>query len=43
MRARAAEAILTTAAPWNYLPIDGLADYDKAVQGLVFGADIRGS
>ena len=23
----------------NYLPIDGLAVYDKAVQGLVFGAD----
>ena len=23
----------------GYLPIDGIADYDKAVQGLVFGAD----
>ncbi|MDE1928308.1 MAG: aspartate/tyrosine/aromatic aminotransferase, partial [Burkholderiales bacterium] len=23
----------------NYLPIDGIAAYDKAVQGLVFGAD----
>ncbi len=26
-------------APRNYLPIDGLAAYDKAVQTLVFGAD----
>lgn len=26
-------------APWPYLPIDGLAAYDKAVQALVFGAD----
>jgi len=25
--------------PWPYLPIDGLAAYDKAVQVLVFGAD----
>jgi len=25
--------------PWPYLPIDGLAAYDKAVQALVFGAD----
>jgi aromatic-amino-acid transaminase len=25
--------------PRNYLPIDGLAAYDKAVQSLVFGAD----
>lgn len=23
----------------GYLPIDGIADYDRAVQGLVFGAD----
>src|SRR3989442_4248589 len=23
----------------GYLPIDGIAAYDKAVQGLVFGAD----
>ena len=23
----------------NYLPIDGIAAYDRAVQGLVFGAD----
>ena len=26
-------------APRTYLPIDGLAAYDKAVQELVFGAD----
>ena len=26
-------------APRTYLPIDGLATYDKAVQELVFGAD----
>ena len=25
--------------PRSYLPIDGIAAYDKAVQGLVFGAD----
>ena len=25
--------------PWPYLPIDGIAAYDKAVQALVFGAD----
>jgi len=25
--------------PWPYLPIDGLAAYDNAVQALVFGAD----
>ncbi len=36
---RADRAILDDPAPWNYLPIDGLAAYDKAVQGLVFGAD----
>jgi aromatic-amino-acid transaminase len=27
------------AAPRNYLPIDGLAAYDKSVQALLFGAD----
>jgi aromatic-amino-acid transaminase len=27
------------AKPRGYLPIDGIAAYDKAVQGLVFGAD----
>ncbi|HEY5899317.1 MAG TPA: amino acid aminotransferase, partial [Burkholderiales bacterium] len=28
-----------TAAPWSYLPIDGLAAYDRAVQTLVFGSE----
>jgi aromatic-amino-acid transaminase len=37
---RQAEALLMEqAAPRTYLPIDGLAAYDKAVQELVFGAD----
>jgi len=36
---RADQAILENPAPWGYLPIDGLAAYDKAVQALVFGAD----
>jgi aromatic-amino-acid transaminase len=37
---KAAEQQLTDAAkPRGYLPIDGIAAYDKAVQGLVFGAD----
>ena len=37
---RKAEAILIEqAAPRTYLPIEGLAAYDKAVQELVFGAD----
>ncbi|MES2148753.1 MAG: amino acid aminotransferase [Pseudomonadota bacterium] len=37
---RQAEAILMeTPAPRTYLPIEGLAAYDKAVQELVFGAD----
>jgi len=36
----AAEKLLVAAAkPRGYLPIDGLAAYDKAVQGLVFGED----
>jgi aromatic-amino-acid transaminase len=35
-----AEALLIAApAPRTYLPIEGLATYDKAVQELVFGAD----
>ena len=35
-----AEALMMQkAAPRTYLPIDGLAAYDKAVQELVFGAD----
>lgn len=37
---RQAEAqLLEKAAPRTYLPIDGLAAYDKAVQDLVFGAE----
>eukprot|EP01037_Dinobryon_pediforme_P046541 gene46541-59914_t len=37
---RTAEAELAAKlAPRTYLPIDGLAAYDKAVQELVFGAD----
>jgi len=36
----AAEQQMTEAAkPRGYLPIDGIAVYDQAVQGLVFGAD----
>jgi aromatic-amino-acid transaminase len=36
----AAEQQITEAAkPRGYLPIDGIAAYDQAVQGLVFGAD----
>jgi aromatic-amino-acid transaminase len=37
--AAAEKALLETAKPKGYLPIDGIAVYDKAVQGLVFGAD----
>ena len=37
---RKAEAqLMEKAAPRTYLPIEGLASYDKAVQDLVFGAD----
>jgi aromatic-amino-acid transaminase len=37
---QAAEQQITDAAkPRGYLPIDGIAAYDKAVQRLVFGAD----
>jgi len=39
---RRAETMLVAAAtPHTYLPIDGLAAYDKAVQELVFGADSK--
>jgi len=31
--------LLAAPKPHGYLPIDGIAAYDKAVQGLVFGAD----
>ena len=36
---RAERQLADQPVPRNYLPIDGLAVYDKAVQGLVFGAD----
>ena len=36
---RAEREMAEKAAPRAYLPIDGLAAYDKAVQTLVFGAD----
>jgi len=37
---RKAEAqLMEKLSPRTYLPIDGLASYDKAVQDLVFGAD----
>ncbi|MBI1396931.1 MAG: aminotransferase class I/II-fold pyridoxal phosphate-dependent enzyme [Betaproteobacteria bacterium] len=35
---RAERALVEAAQPRAYLPIDGLASYDKAVQNLVFGA-----
>jgi aromatic-amino-acid transaminase len=39
---RKAEAqLMEKATPRGYLPIDGLAAYDKAVQELVFGADSK--
>jgi aromatic-amino-acid transaminase len=31
--------LLAQAAPHSYLPIDGLATYDRAVQALLFGAE----
>jgi len=36
---RAERALVEQPAARNYLPIDGLAAYDKTVQSLVFGAD----
>ena len=36
---RAEQELVQQPVARNYLPIDGLAAYDKAVQGLVFGAD----
>jgi aromatic-amino-acid transaminase len=36
---RAEQILVEQAAPRSYLPIDGLADYDRAVQSLVFGAE----
>jgi aromatic-amino-acid transaminase len=37
--AQAEKQMMETPAARGYLPIDGIAAYDKAVQGLVFGAD----
>ncbi|MEI8264374.1 MAG: amino acid aminotransferase [Betaproteobacteria bacterium] len=37
--AQAEQQLVTAGKPRGYLPIDGLAAYDKAVQGLVFGAE----
>src|SRR4051812_33431337 len=36
---KAEKILMEQPAPRTYLPIDGLAAYDKAVQELVFGAD----
>jgi aromatic-amino-acid transaminase len=36
---QAEETLMAAPAPRTYLPIEGLAAYDKAVQELVFGAD----
>lgn len=38
---RAEALLLATVTPRTYLPIDGLAAYDQAVQELVFGADSK--
>ncbi|ARN20093.1 amino acid aminotransferase [Piscinibacter gummiphilus] len=35
----AEKQLVDAAKPRGYLPIDGIAAYDKAVQGLVFGTD----
>jgi aromatic-amino-acid transaminase len=37
--ATAEKLIFETLKPHGYLPIDGIAAYDKAVQGLVFGSE----
>ena len=36
---RAEQAMADAAAPRGYLPIDGIAAYDKAAQSLVFGPE----
>lgn len=36
--AQAEQQLVSAGKPRGYLPIDGIAAYDKAVQGLVFGA-----
>jgi aromatic-amino-acid transaminase len=38
---RAEQQMTAAAPPRGYLPIDGIAAYDKAVQALVFGPDSR--
>ncbi|HXC39819.1 MAG TPA: amino acid aminotransferase [Burkholderiales bacterium] len=38
---RAEQQLAAASAPRGYLPIDGIAAYDKAVQSLVFGADSK--
>ena len=38
---RAEQKLAESASPRNYLPIDGLQAYDRAVQPLVFGAESR--
>jgi aromatic-amino-acid transaminase len=37
--AEAEKRMMASPAPRGYLPIDGIAAYDKAVQGLVFGSE----
>jgi aromatic-amino-acid transaminase len=37
--AEAEKRLMEVPSPRGYLPIDGIALYDRAVQGLVFGAD----
>ena len=37
--AEAEKQMVEAPKPRGYLPIDGIAAYDRAVQGLVFGAD----
>src|SRR5437763_714382 len=37
--AQAERQMIEAPKPRGYLPIDGIAAYDRAVQGLVFGAD----
>src|SRR4249919_4249727 len=36
---RAERELMENSPPRGYLPIDGLPEYDRAVQALVFGAD----
>ncbi len=38
---RAEQKLAQSPLPRNYLPIDGLQAYDRAVQGLVFGPDSK--